>query len=65
MHFDLYNSIMAGNHVKAVFGAFSHDAEGGNDNPPPANVPDASTTIRLLGVAMLGLEVMRRRFARA
>jgi hypothetical protein len=43
---------------------FSHDAESGTsrtppDDPPP-HVPDQSTTVTLLGLALMGIEVMRR-----
>lgn len=57
VHFDLYDHVMAGNHVKVTFAPFSHDGEGNG-------VPDASSTVTLLGLALLGLSGIRCRFVR-
>ena len=60
VHFDLYNLRVdkKGNVEVDQFAPFSHDAQGGTQ------VPDAGASVALLGVALLGLEGFRRRFAR-
>ena len=75
VHFDLYNTkikeVREGRRLVETitlddFAPFSHDAQstpGGGGTPPP--VPDASSTVALLGLALIGLAGLRRRFARA
>lgn len=64
-HFDVYDSIVAGNHVQYINAPFSHDGEGTSSSGGGAStsgpVPEPGT-LTLLGVAMLGgLFVYRRR----
>lgn len=62
VHFDLYQVARdkRGKYVKN-FAPFSHDAQSGGG---PLTVSDASSTMILLGMAMLAVEGMRRRFSR-
>ncbi|HKQ36526.1 MAG TPA: choice-of-anchor N protein [Verrucomicrobiae bacterium] len=61
VHFDLYNlgRDKRGNTMVKEFAPFSKDAQSG-----PLSVADTSSTMILLGMAMLGIEGLRRRFAR-
>ena len=61
VHFDLYNlgTDKRGNVMVKDFAPFTHDAQSG-----PLTVADTSSTMILLGMAMLAVEGMRRRFAR-
>ena len=61
VHFDLYNlgRDKRGNVMVKDFAPFSKDAQSGS-----LSVADTSSTMMLLGMAMLALEGMRRRFAR-
>jgi len=63
VHFDLYHeSNKASDWDVDKFAPFSHDAQSLTvRTPPPPPVPDGSTTITLLGMAMLGLGVIQRR----
>jgi hypothetical protein len=54
VHFDLYDSIMAGNKAHAKFAPFSHDGEG-------TGVADGGSTLLLLGLALVGLGTMFRK----
>ncbi len=62
VHFDLYNigTDKRGNENVQDFAPFSKDAQSG----PTLPVPDASSTMMLLGMGMLAVEGMRRRFLR-
>jgi len=59
VHFDLYNlgRDKRGNTIVKDFAPFSHDAAS-------RTVADTSSTMMLLGMALLAVEGMRRRFAR-
>ena len=61
VHFDLYNlgTDKRGNVMVKEFAPFSHDAQSGS-----LTVADTSSTMILLGMAMLAVEGMRRRFRR-
>ena len=61
VHFDLYNlgRDKRGNTMVKDFAPFSKDAQSGS-----VSVADSSSTMILLGMAMLAVEGMRRRFAR-
>ena len=54
VHFDLYDSIAAGNHIHAKFAPFSHDGEG-------RQVPDGGATVALLGLVCIGVHGLRRK----
>lgn len=54
IHFDLYDNIVSGNHVKVKFAPFSHDA-GGN------GVPDGGMTVALLGMGVCSLLAVSRK----
>jgi hypothetical protein len=60
LHFDLYDEVVkSGGDIDVDdFAPFSHDAVSG----PHTNVPDASSSVVLLGVALLGLGGFRYRF---
>lgn len=60
VHFDLYDHIFAGNHAKAKFAPFSHDAGGGG------NVPDSGSTLVLIGmgIALMGIGSARWKLRR-
>jgi hypothetical protein len=62
VHFDLYNlgTDKRGNLIVDEFAPFSKDAQSG----PTLNVADASSTMILLGMGMMAVEGMRRRFRR-
>lgn len=68
VHFDLYDSIQAGNKARAIFAPFSHDANagqapGGSLIPGEASpVPDGGVTFGLIGLALSGLALGRRYF---
>jgi hypothetical protein len=61
VHFDLYNlgTDKRGNLMVKDKAPFSHDAQSG-----PLTVGDTSSTMILLGMAMLAIEGLRRRFLR-
>jgi hypothetical protein len=66
IHFDAYDGIMAGNHMKAKFAPFSHDAGTGINEPdpdPPTSVNEPAT----LGLALVfaGLVAVRRQRSRS
>ncbi len=63
VHFDLYNitTDKRGNLMVNDFAPFSKDAQSGL---PRLTVADSSSTMILLGMAMLAVEGMRRRFVR-
>jgi hypothetical protein len=65
VHFDLYNVTLdkRGNRKVGSFAPFSHDAQS-IPPPPPPSVADTSSTMILLGMAMLVVEGMRRRLLR-
>jgi hypothetical protein len=56
VHFDLYDSVQAGNKARAVFAPFSHDGEGGG-----GQVPEGGSTAIMLGLALLGFGGLRRK----
>jgi hypothetical protein len=65
VHFDLYDSIQAGNKARAIFAPFSHDASAGQDGgfTPSGNaspVPDGGLTLGWIGLAMSGVVFARR-----
>lgn len=62
VHFDLYNVVTdkRGKLKVKDFAPFSHDAQSG----APPSVADTSSTMILLGIAMLAVEGLRRRFLR-
>jgi hypothetical protein len=64
VHFDLYNLGVdkRGNRMVKDFAPFSKDAQ--SDINRPLTVADTSSTMILLGMAMLAVEGMRRRFLR-
>jgi hypothetical protein len=64
VHFDLYNigTDKRGKTTVKDFAPFSKDAQSGPN--PPLSVSDTSSTMMLLGMAMLAVEGMRRRFLR-
>jgi hypothetical protein len=64
VHFDLYNigTDKRGKTSVKDFAPFSKDAQSGGT--PPLTVADTSSTMILLGMAMLAVEGMRRRFMR-
>lgn len=48
------------------FGSYNNGGcQGGNNNCPPKDCPDSAATVYALGLALLGLEVSRRKFALA
>ena len=49
LHFDLYDSVQAGNKARAVFAPFSHDGEG-----TPGDVVPEPGTLMLLGAGAVG-----------
>lgn len=65
VHFDLYDSIQAGNKARAIFAPFSHDATA-TQTPSftpegsPRHVPDGGLTLGLIGLALSGLAAVRR-----
>lgn len=60
VHFDLYTYDLIGNPLKIdAFAPFSHDAQSGG----VTNVPDGGSMAVLLGMAMMGLGSLRRKFA--
>jgi hypothetical protein len=65
VHFDLYNVVLdkRGNRKVGDFAPFSHDGQS-SPPPPPLTVADTSSTMILLGIAMLAVEGVRRRFLR-
>jgi hypothetical protein len=61
LHFDLYNEALKNGDTDVDnFAPFSHDAVSGGST---TNVPDASTTVALLGLSLLGMAGFRQRFA--
>ncbi|MGC1275224.1 MAG: choice-of-anchor N protein [Planctomycetaceae bacterium] len=60
LHFDLYDSVQAGNKAKAVKAPFSHDAETPPGGTPPPVVPEPGTFV-LLALGGAGLAAFRRR----
>lgn len=56
LHFDAYDGVQAGNHVRSVFAPFSHDAGTGINQPVPA-----PATLALLGLGLIGIATIRRR----
>ncbi len=66
VHFDLYSYDNVGNKID-YFAPFSHDAQSGGNGvtvtppPPPSSVPDGGMTVLLLGSAIAGLGVLRRK----
>jgi len=60
LHFDLYNEALKNGDIDVDnFAPFSHDAASGGGT----SVPDASSSVTLLGLALLGLAGFRQRFA--
>jgi len=60
LHFDAYDGIMSGNHLKARFAPYSHDAGTGTNDPEPVPEPDAALMLGL-GLAGLGIAALVRR----
>jgi hypothetical protein len=56
IHFDLYDP----DNMNTTFAPFSHDAQSGG-----TPVPDGGMTVSLLGIALLGLGGLRRKFSRS
>lgn len=54
VHFDLYNSVQAGNKIRALFAPLSHDGEGGGTVPEPA-------TAVMLGLGLAAIAAKRSR----
>jgi hypothetical protein len=70
VHFDLYDELLKLHPEGATdldFAPFSHDAQsgagggGGGSGPPPT--PDGGTTVALLGLAVAGIGMLRRKLA--
>jgi hypothetical protein len=63
LHFDLYSEKLkySGDQDIAYFAPFSHDAR----STTGTNVPDAGGTVTLMGIALLAIAAVQRRFARA
>ena len=57
-------SLRIGLHVQAIGTSANSDAFVNGPPPEPPQVPDASATAMLLGLALLGLEGLRRRMAK-
>ena len=64
MQHDLDGGLRVGIHVQGFAGGGSESFLNGPGNFTPASTPDASATISLLGLALLGLHGLHRRFAR-
>ena len=62
LHFDLYTKKSNGQIDR--FAPFSHDAQSnGHDDDPPNGLPDGGATLALLGLAVLGVDQVRRRLS--